>query len=361
VCDSVLWWLALSDGELAMPNGNDWSLFLYDQMTSYSTMACILRDPDALMLEQRAFEMIRHRQTTTADGSWLLRSDIGARRMGVQAHRVMMTWLMHHVWSTADLVPTEWEAFRQRYSAARVLPCQNVVRASTKDHFTCFSWSEGLKSYTGYIAPHLAPPSQSEAAEPSGPSPLAPHLSNLIVPFKAYNTGNLLGWYEVEGRRTNAVPAGNPQYLLDGDEWTLYGHLLCNDSALDLRFAIHSTAGNAVVYTDTVRAREDCTILYEKGGLLAISEDELTTRHRTYYMGKGWVNIDDCFGIVASKEKQMMVDEPQNVNSVMTALLYASYDDRPRHYRKGDIIDLRRIIYYSNVTRQQTEELAGGH
>ena len=345
VCDNVLWWLALSDGELAMPNGNDWSLFLYDQITSYSTMACILRDPDALMLEQLAFEMIRHRQQTTPDGSWLLRSDIGARRMGVQAHRVMMTWLMHHVWSTADLVPTEWEAFRQRYSAARVLPCQNVVRASTKDHFTCFSWSEGLKSYTGYIAPHQT-------------SSLKPQTSNLVVPFKAHNTGNLLGWYEVEGRRTNAVPADNPQYLLDGDEWTLYGHLLCNDSVLDMRFAIHSTAGNAVIYTDTIRAREDCTILCEKGGLLAISEDELTTKHRTYYMGKGWVNIDDRFGIVSSKEKMMIVDEPQNVNSVLTALLYTSYDDRPRHYRKGEVIDTRRIVYYSNVTRQQTEQLA---
>ena len=28
----VLNWLALADGELAMPNGNDWSLFLYDQI-----------------------------------------------------------------------------------------------------------------------------------------------------------------------------------------------------------------------------------------------------------------------------------------------------------------------------------------
>ena len=46
--------------------------------------------------------MIKARQTTTADGSWLLRADVGARRMGVEAHRVMMTWLMHYVLPTSS-------------------------------------------------------------------------------------------------------------------------------------------------------------------------------------------------------------------------------------------------------------------
>ncbi len=74
-----------------MPNGNDWSLFLFDQITSYTTNACFLNDPDALMLENLAYKNIKARRTTTSDGSLLLRSDIGARRMGVEAHRVMMT------------------------------------------------------------------------------------------------------------------------------------------------------------------------------------------------------------------------------------------------------------------------------
>ncbi|MBR1415690.1 MAG: hypothetical protein IJ570_07505 [Prevotella sp.] len=345
VCDSVLYWLALSDGELAMPNGNDWSLFLYDQLTSYSTMACLLRDPDALMLERRAFEMIRHRQQTTPDGSWLLRSDIGARRMGVEAHRVMMTWLMHHAWPTADLQPSSWDDFRQRYSEARLLPCQRVVRASTPDCFTCFSWSEGLKSYTGYIAPHLTPDFRPEA-------------SNLIVPFKAHNTGNLLGWYEVEGCRINAVPAEEPVFHVEGDVWSVEGHLLCNDSALDLRFTLRSTAGNALIYKDEVRALKDVTILREKGGLLAISEDELTSMNRHYTFGRGYVNIDNAFGVVVSPAKKMMVDRPQNNNSVLTALLYASYDDQPRHYRKGEVVDCRSVVYYADVTAEQTARLA---
>ena len=345
VMDQVLKWLALSDGELAMPNGNDWSLFLYDQITSYSTMACLARDADALMLENRAYQMIRHRQTTTPDGSWLLRSDIGARRMGVEAHRVMMTWLMHELWPTNDLKPTTWDAFRKRYGKAQMLKCQQVVRASTPSMFSCFSWSEGLRSYTGYFAAHQV-------------SDLIPAVSNLVVPFKANNTGNLLGWYEVEGRRTNAVPAEDPSWQLDGDSWTVKGHLLCNDSTLDHRFTICSTADNAVIYIDTVRACKDITILKEKGGLLAISEDEMTSQQRRYYFGQGYVNIDDCLGIVTLPGKKMMLDEPQNNNSVLTSLLYANYDDQPRRYKKGELVDCRYIVYYVGVTQEQTKQLA---
>ena len=146
VQDSILNWLALADGELAMPNGNDWSLFLYDQITSYSTQACFQRDPNALMLENMAYKYIKARQKTTTDGSWLLRPDVGARRMGVEAHRVMMTYLMHDVLSTADLTPTAWSDFNRKFGEAKLIPCQNIVRAATDDRFTCFSWSNGLKS-----------------------------------------------------------------------------------------------------------------------------------------------------------------------------------------------------------------------
>ena len=345
VMDNVLKWLALSDGELAMPNGNDWSLFLYDQITSYSTMACLAHDTDALMLENRAYQMIRHRQTTTPDGSWLLRSDIGARRMGVEAHRVMMSWLMHEQWPTASIKPTTWESFRKQYAQAHLLACQDVVRAATPAHFTCFSWSKGLKSYTGYIAPHQD-------------GPLQPAASNIIVPFKQNNTGNILGWYEVEGRRTNAVPAAEPEWDIDGNTWSLTGHLLCNDSTLDLRFTIVAGDDNTLIYKDTVQARKEVTIVRERGGLLAISEDEMTTLQRRYTFGRNYVNIDDCFGVINLSDKQMMLDEPRNNNSVLTALLYCSYDDKPRHYKPGDTVDSRHIVYCSGVSREQTARLA---
>ena len=418
VMSDVLYWLALSDGELAMPNGNDWSLFLYDQITSYTTAACFLRDPHALMLEELACRQIKARQQTTAEalradgktgeiGSWLLRPDVGARRMGVQAHRVMMSWLMHHVLTTADLIPTKWENFRREYAQAKVFSSQNIVRAATASRFTCFSWSEGLKSYTGYIAPF---PAEEDSSLLSPLSSLLSH-NNLLVPFRQHNTGNFLGWYDVEGRRTNAVPVVAGDYQLDGEGYVMNGELQTNDGALNHRFAIFSTPGNAVVYIDNVRAKDTCTITAERGGLMAVSVDESTSTTRTLYSTAGdtlftaerlitlpgpWVNIDNAFGIVtipycpqqgttsrplnAPSRPLNAPSRPQNAptpgvstpgssatpafgdlannNSVLTAKLYPFYSNRRRTVNAGDLVDSRTVVYYSNVTAAETARLS---
>ncbi len=358
VMDNVLNWLALADGELAMPNGNDWSLFLYDQITSYATMACFLDDPDALMLENLAYKYIQARQKTTTDGSWLLRADVGARRFGVEAHRVMMTWLMHEVNSTAEIIPTKWDDFNAKYSDAKILPCQNVVRAASDDRFTCFSWSTGLKNYTGYIAANN------------------PDKNKIIVPYRANGTGNFIGWYTVSGKGTNTTPVVSGVYDLRGNAWTMNGELNTNDAALNNRFTIYSTPGNAVIYIDYVRGNTSGTITKEQGGLLAISTDELTRTHRTLYTGEAtdmkhkqldgtkftqfttdWINIDNEVGVVSKSDKQMGFGDRANNNSILTSKLYTSYSAQSRSFQNGDVVDRRNVIYYSNISAEETARM----
>jgi hypothetical protein len=355
VMNNVLKWLALADGELAMPNGNDWSLFLFDQITSYSTNACFLRDADALMLENLAYKMIKARQTTTGDGSWLLRADVGARRMGVEAHRVMMTWLMHEAMPTNDLTPTTWEDFNEKFADAKLFDSQNVVRAATKDRFTCFSWSEGKRSYTGYIAANSV------------------DRNKIIVPYREGNTGNFIGNYKVDGKKSNAVPVVSGIYNLQDNSYTMNGELNTNDSTLNNSFAIYSTPGNAVIYIDYVRGNSDGTITQEKGGLMAISIDEFTKTKRTLYYNdtytqldgskltklKGnYVNIDNAVGIIVGNAKQMAFGDRANNNSVMTSKIYPSYCDRSRTFGNGDVVDRRSFIYYSNIDAPTTQAMA---
>lgn len=361
VQDSILNWLALADGELAMPNGNDWSLFLYDQITSYSTQACFQRDPNALMLENMAYKYIKARQQTTADGSWLLRADVGARRMGVEAHRVMMTYLMHDVLSTAQLVPTGWDDFNERYGEAKMIPCQNVVRAATDERFTCFSWSTGLKSYTGYFAAN------------------SPDKNKIVVPYRANNTGNITGWYEVAGKGTNASPVTSGVYQLKGNSYVMNGELNANDNTLNLRFAIYSTPGNAIVYLDHVKANAAATITAEKGGLLAVSTDEFMKLTRTLYYNKGgqmahrqldgstfttlgseWVNIDNELGVISvGNGKKIAFGDRGANNSIYTSKLYPMYGNASRTVKSGDVVDVRNLVYYSNINAEETQEMAG--
>ncbi len=370
VMDNVLNWFALADGELAMPNGNDWSLFLYDQITSYSTMACFLADTNALMLENRAYQNILKRQKTTTDGSWLLRPDVQARRMGVQAHRVMMTWLMHEMISTAMLTPTDWEEFLRHHSQAKFFQSQGIVRAATRDRFTCFSWSKGLKSYTGYIAVS------------------SDSCNNIIVPYRSNNTGNFIGNYIIEGRRTNATPVGNAVTELQGNGYVLNGELLTNDSALNHRYAIYSTPGNAVIYLDWVTALDNVTITEEQGGLMAISTDPFTSPSRKIYpqhtthnqttntdsdtdsdtntdsdsdtdsQTTNWLNIDNHVGFVSHSDKKMAFGNCSNNNSILTSKLYPLYSDSLRTISKGETVDCRHVIYYSNVDTTTTRQMS---
>lgn len=351
----VLNWLALADGELAMPNGNDWSLFLYDQITSYSTNATFLKDPDALMLENLAYKMIKARQQTTPDGSWLLRSDIGARRMGVEGHRVMMTYLMHDVNPTADIPASKFDEFRSRYASAHLFKSQNIIRAYTKDRFTTFSWADGISSYTGYIAANSV------------------DKNKIIVPFKANNTGNFLGWYTVKGKTTNASPVVKGRYQLDGEAWTMNGELYTNDGTLDNRFAIYSTPGNAVIYLDYITAISAQTITKEQGGLMAISTDPFTKTKRTLYYGDthkqsdgiqlqtmntDWVNIDNQLGVVAHNGKKMAFGDQADNNSILTSKVYAAYNDESRNVMSGETVDCRNVIYYSNTNAATTKQLS---
>ena len=356
VMDSVLNELALTDGELAMPNGNDWSLFLYDQITSYSTMACFLKDPNALMLENQAYKYIKARQTTTADGSWLLRADVGARRMGVEAHRLMMTWLMHEMASTESMTSTSWSEFRKNHETAKLFTSQNIVKAYTGDRFTCFSWSTGISSYTGYFTQN------------------SPDKNKIVVPYRANNTGNILGWYLVNGKSTNATPVTSGIYNLQGNSYTMNGVLNTNDASLTNNFAIYSTPGNALIYLDYVKANSAVTITGARGGLLAISTDDLTKLQRTIYHSNGryqtngattqifatsWANIDNQIGVVTPGVSSMAFGDRAANNSIYTTNFYPFYSTIGRTAASGDVVDRRQIIYYSGVSSHQTGDLAG--
>jgi hypothetical protein len=183
----------------------------------------------------------------------------------------------------------------------------------------------------------------------------------------------------VQGKGTNATPVVSGIYQLRGNSYVMNGELNTNDAALNNRFAIYSTPGNAVIYIDNVRANTACTINAEKGALMAISVDELTKTKRTLYypdysadfdcacythqqldgskfttLPGPWVNVDNALSIVNATGKGFAFGERANNNSVMTARLYGSYSDKSRTVKQDEVVDRRAIAYYSNITAEET-------
>jgi hypothetical protein len=237
-----------------------------------------------------------------------------------------------------------------------VFSTQNLVRANTKDRFTCFSWSAGISSYTGYFTQN------------------SPDKNKMVVPYKANGTGNILGWYTVYSKATNIAPVTSGIYELKGNSYTMNGVINTNDVSLTNNFAIYSTPGNALIYLDYVKANSAVTITGARGGLLAISTDDLTKLQRTIYHSNGryqtngastvtfassWANIDNQIGIVTPGTSNMAFGDRAANNSIYTSNFYPLYSAASRAVASGDVVDRRQMIYYSGVSATKTQEVAG--
>jgi len=76
------------------------------------------------------------------------------------------------------------------------------------------------------------------------------------------------------------------------------------------------------------------------------------------------VNIDNTFGITTHSlpshplTSKIAFGERTNNNSIMTAKLYALYNDKRRTVNAGDVVDCRAVVYYSNIDASTTARLA---
>jgi len=358
VWNSLLKELVMADGELAMPNGNDWSMYIYDQLASYSAMACIYKDPDALMLESITLQYAKMRQSTTTDGAFMLKPDVAERRMAVTGRRLVFSYLYHEYFSTNDIVATKWADFSQKHEATKLLPYSRIIRGNSPDRFVTFSWFQSIngsyKSYMGMVSPNLV------------------DKSNIVFPLKVANTGNLTGYVDVTGKARNASLVGET-YLTYPKSFTTTGKLNVNASSLSQYIACYSTPGNALIYMDELVGNVAGTLTKDGGLMLGITTDIIAKESRTLYSQTGaitsdggsvslisgnWVNVDDVLGMVVNGGNGIAFGEKEEKTSIMVSKLYGSYSTAAKTFAIGDILTSRSATIYSRVNNQTTRDLA---
>ncbi len=359
VWNSLLKELILPDGIMAMPNGNDWSMYLYDELSSYSALACIYRDPDALMLESMILQWAKIRQATTSDGAFMLNPDVGERRMGVTARRLVFAHLYHDYFPTSDMTPTKWSDFNKQHETTKLLPYSGIIRENSDSRYTTFSWFQSVdgksyKSYMGMVSPN------------------SPNYSNIIFPFKVANTGNFTGYVDVIGHTRNASLVSN-SFAMYPKSFATTGKLNVTGSSLTKSLSFYSTPGNAVIYHEDNLALVIGTLAKDGGLMLGITTDVLTKLSRTLYSQDGsvstngdtmrtfsgnWVNIDNVLGMVVNGGNGIAFGEKELNTSVYVSKLYGSYSTIGQAFSAGDVILSRSVIVYSKVNAETTKALA---
>jgi hypothetical protein len=353
VWDKVLSGLALADGELAMPNGNDWSMYLYDQLASYAALATIYRNPDAYMLEQMALKYTAARQSTTDDGAFMLRPDIYERRMAVTGRRIAFTYLYHEYFPVQEMKPSIWSDFDQRQVPVRQFKDVGVTYSRSKDRFASFSWMTRKKSFMGMIATS------------------SPDKNKIWIPYKEGNTGNFTGF--ITTNRASDADVDSVSYNLQSKGFSTNGILSLNQKTMKQYIAYYVTPGNAVIYQDEVVAQDSVSVMKEEGVPMGVSMDPFTATERMLYTQDGrqvvkgdsllllkgsWVNIDNKVGAVYHTQPPMAFGKKQLVNSIYMSLLYGAYNSHKRDYISGDLVSSRAGIFYSNVDAKTTSLLA---
>ncbi|MFV0472417.1 MAG: LamG-like jellyroll fold domain-containing protein [Paludibacteraceae bacterium] len=359
VWNSMLKEFIMADGILAMPNGNDWSMYIYDELGTYSALASIYRDPDALMLESLVLQYAKYRQSTTSDGSFLLNPDVGERRMAVTARRLVFAHLYHDYFSTTDMTATKWSDFSKRHETTKYLPYSKIIRSNNDDRYVTFSWFQSAdgssyKSYMGMASPNNA------------------NYSNIIFPLKVGNTGNFTGYTDISGKTRNASFVEST-YAMSPKSFSTTGKLTIDDNVASQYITFYSTPGNAVIYMDEQVANTSGSITKEGGLMLGITTDILTKLKRTLYYEGGsatsdgttlttlsgnWANIDNQYGIVVNGGKGIAFGEKELKTSVYVSKLYGSYSTTSKSFTSGEVFHSRSMIAYPNINSATTQLLA---
>lgn len=360
VWNSMLKEFVMADGILAMPNGNDWSMYIYDELSTYSALACIYRDPDALMLESLVLQYAKMRQSTTSDGSFLLNPDVAERRMAVTGRRLVFAHLYHDFFPTNGMTATKWSDFNQKHELTKYLPYSGIIRSNNDARYVTFSWFQSAdgtsyRSYMGMASPNNA------------------NYSNIIFPLKVANTGNFTGYTDVSGKNRNASFNGST-YTMYPKSFSTTGMLSVDDNSINQYLTFYSTPGIAVIYMDEQVGNTSGSVTKEGGLLQGITTDILTRIHRTLYSEGGsiktdgstlvpipgkWVNIDNLYGIIVNGSSGIAFGEKELKTSVYVSKLYGSYFADSKTFSTGETIHSRTMIAYPNVNSSVTAQLAG--
>jgi hypothetical protein len=359
VWNSMLKELIMADGIEAMPNGNDWSMYIYDELSTYAAMACIYRDADALMMESLILQWAKYRQSTCADGAFLLNPDVAERRMAVTARRLVFAHMYHDNFPTTGMTAPSWTEFSRKHEMTKLLPYSGIVRNNNDDKYVTFSWFQSAdgtsyKSYMGMVSPN------------------DPNNSNIVFPFKMANTGNFTGYIDVTGYTRNASFVSNT-FDLYPKSFSTTGRLNVTGGSLNKYLTFYSTPGKATIYQEDLVGAVAGTVSKDGGLMLGITTDVLTKLSRTIYSQTGniksngdavstmtgnWVNVDNVLGMVVNGGSGIAFGEKELSTSVYVSKLYGSYSTTAKAFASGDVVYSRSAIVYPNVDAATTQMLA---
>lgn len=343
--------ILLPCGETAYPQGQDWELHGLNPINLFASLGTYMKDPMAAAMEKTNVQYMRAWQELSGGSLAVPGSSFGFTRHAIQGAQAAYSYLAHKVFGPAAEGKVD-----PRPSLVRHYSLVDVVLHRTGSKFMSFSWKNRIMGV-------LVPIGEGHEASPF-----------VTVPI---STG-FVGTIQLSGSADAKPATMDRTWTKTASGFETTGVLKTNGGLLKQTAKVTSIGEKTVVYQDRVIAESDVSLSRELGVPIGIENDQVSGGTRTVYHrdGKtvfdwqkpqpltslpgGWANVDGRLGIVAAAGSGLAYDQATKYNpqGVHADVVYCSFSDRPRQIKAGDEVAHRAVVFFTEVTPQETSELA---
>jgi len=278
-------------------------------------------------------------------------SGLGFTRHAIQAEQTTYGYLSHKVFGPATQdKPVSLPPFVRHYSSV------DVTMHRTGSKLVSFSWKNRIMGM-------VLPIGEGHEANPFFTIPIA---------------NGLIGSTELSAAKDAEITVLERAWKKTPNGFETTGVLLTDGGLLKQTLKLSSVGEKAVVYQDHVSAQSDVSLTRELGVPVGIENDKLTGGTRVVYHREGktvfdwqkpqaitavpgpWANVDGRLGVVTAAGSGLTYSQAGKYNGqgVYADIFYASFSDAAKQFKAGDEVARRIVLFYVEVTPEQTSELA---
>ena len=192
-------------------------------------------------------------------------------------------------------------------------------------------------------------------------------------------TTGLVGSFDLTPKKPAGPKAAEHVWHEATNGFETTGALLLNGGLLKQTICVTSVGKQTVVYQDRVTALSDVSISRELGAPVGIENDEVTGGKRIVYHRDGkttfdwrtpqkplalpgsWANVDGRLGVVMAAGSGLSYHQAAGYDphtAVCPDILYGSFSDRPQHFKAGEQVAHRVVLFFVEVTPKTTSTLS---
>jgi hypothetical protein len=348
--------IILPCGESAFPQGMDWELHGLSFITLYASLDTRHKDALAARMEANCLQYMRAWQMMCHGDLAVSGSRLGFTRHAICAEQASYAYLAHKVFGPPAKAITARKA-ASRLQGTWAHDFSEFIVHRTESKFVSFSWKNRIMGL-------LIPIGQGHDANP-----------HVTVPI----TSGLVGSFDLTPKQPAAPKTVEHVWKEAPNGFETTGSLLLNGGLLKQTIRVTSVGKQTVIYQDRVTALSDVSLSRELGVPVGIENDEVTGGKRVVYHRDGqttfdwktpqkpralpgsWANVDGRLGVVMAAGSGLSYHQAAGYDphtAVCPDVLYGSFSDHPQHFKAGEQVAQRTVLFFVEVTPKTTSTLS---